>query len=279
MGRGLSFLLGLYRRFVDDNCFFMAAAISYYGLFSLFPLLLVSVSVVGYILPSSPVHVQVENLIWMYAPGSADFLIRNLGDLVRVRSQMGVLGLVSLIWVSSGVFSAISRSLNQIWEVTGDGSFWRTRLVGVLMVLFLGLLVVFSLVLSTAYEVLRAYDVEMTAAWGIRPVSETLLWQLFLRAFPVFLTFAVFWLIFEHFPARDHSFSDVWPGALTGAVLFEMARLIFANYLRNVPHYRLIHGSLATIILLLLWIYVAALILMLGAVLNVHLEAYGKEGR
>lgn len=279
VGGGLSFFLGLYRRFAEGNCFFMAAAISYYGLFSLFPLLLVSVSVVGYILPASPVHVQVENLIRLYAPGSADFLIANLGDLVQVRGQMGVLGVVSLIWVSSGVFSAISRSLNEIWGVTDDGPFWRTRLVGVLMVLFLGLLVVLSLILSTAYELLRAFDVEMTAAWGIRPVSETALWQLPLRFFPVLLTFAVFWLIYEHFPARDHSFSEVWPGALVGTALFEAARLIFANTLRSVPQYRLIHGSLATVIFLLLWIYVAVLILMLGAVINVHLEEYRKERR
>ena len=278
LGGGLSFVLGLYHRFVDKNCFFMAAAISYYGVFSLFPLLLVSVAVVGYVLPTSPVLVQVENLVRMYAPGSEDFLIGNLGDLVRVRSQMGVLGAISLIWVSSGVFSAISRSLNDIWGVTDDGPFWRTRLVGVLMVLFLGLLVVFSLGLSTAYDVLRAYDVEMTAAWGIQPVSETMLWQIVLRGFPGLLTFVVFWLIYEHFPARKHRFSELWPGALVGTVFFETARLVFSNYLRTVPTYRLIHGSLATMIFLLLWIYVAVLILMLGAVINVHLEASRKEG-
>jgi len=276
---GLAFLIRLYERFAKDNCFFMAAAIAYYGVFSLFPLLLAFVSVVGFILPGSPVQQQIENLIMLYVPGSAEYLIENLSDVVRVRGQMGLFGLATLLWVSSAVFNAMTRSLNEIWGTVEESPFWRTRLVGMGMVLVLGLLVILSLVMSTVYQVVSSYESELMQAWGVQPLTEAIPWQLVGRVLPSILAFITFTIIYQFFPARRLPFRDVWPGALLGTIGFEGAKAAFGAYLRTVSHFRLIHGSLTTFVLLLLWIYIVAMILLLCAEVNVLLREIRHERR
>ncbi len=256
----------------------MAAAIAYYGVFSLFPLLLVSVSVVGFILPASPVETQIENLVRLYMPGASDFLIDNLNDLVRIRGQVGAFGALGLLWVSSAVFNAMTRSLNEIWGSHRETPFWRTRLVGVLMVLVLGFLIILALGMSTAYQVIRSVEGELIRAWGMPALTDAIPWQLAGRVLPLLLTFAAFTIIYQFFPATSLSFSHVWPGALLGTGAFEVARTAFVTYMRNVSHYRLIHGSLTTLVLLLLWIYIMAIILLLGAQFNVQIRRNGYRG-
>ncbi len=257
----------------------MAAAISYYGMFSLFPLLLVSVSVVGYVLPASPVHAQVESLIELYVPGSAEYLIDNLGELIGARRQLGLIGSIFLLLASSAVFSAITRSLNRIHGVPGDGSAWRDRLVGILMVFFLGFLIVLSLGVSTAYEVLRAYEAHMLQAWGVVPLGGVIPWTLLGQVIPLVLTFVVFSNMYAFFPARRLHFREVWPGALFGMVAFEVAKDVFVMYLKNAAHYRFVHGSLTAVVFLLLWIYIAAVIILVGAQLNAQIVELRSERR
>lgn len=272
-----AFLKDFYRRFTEHECLLMAAAISYYGLFSLFPLLLVSVSVVGYVLPASPVHAQVESLIELYVPGSAEYLIDNLGDLVDVRRQVGLIGVVALIWVSSAVFSAITRSMSRIHDVDGNGSIWRDRLVGILMVFFLGFLVVLSLGVSTAYEVLRAYEAHMLEAWGTVPLSGVVPWALLGQVVPLVLTFVVFSIMYAFFPTRRLRLRDVWPGAVFSMVAFEVAKNAFVMYLRSAAHFKIIHGSLTAVIFLLLWIYITVIIILAGAQLNAQIVDLRRE--
>ncbi len=277
--RGLQFVYGLYEKFVANNCFLMAAAIAYFGVFSLFPLLLVSVAIIGYILPASPVHQQVEELVRLYVPGSAEFLTENLADLIRVRGQMGIMGVAALLWVSSAVFNAISHSLNEVWGSTHANPFWRTRLVGILMVLLLGALIVFSLGMSTVYQLLLTFESEVMDEWGIQLPTRATPWQMAGRILPIALTYIAFTVIYQFFPAERLRFRDVWLGAALATLAFEFAKSGFGAYLRSAAHYQLIHGSLTTLVILLLWIYIAAMILQLGAVFNVQLNEFRNERR
>ncbi len=273
------FVYGLYERFAGSNCFLMAAAIAYYGVFSLFPLLLVSVAVVGFILPASQVHQQVEDLVRLYVPGSAEFLTENLRDLVRVRGQVGIVGVVALLWVSSAVFNAITRTMNEIWGTMHANPFWRTRLVGILMVLLLGALIVLSLGMTTAYQVVQTYESEMMQRWGVHPLIDAIPWQMAGRVLPIVITFTVFTVIYRFFPAEHLRFGDVWLGAAVATLAFEFAKAAFGAYLRSAAHFQLIHGSLTTLIFLLLWIYIGTIILLFGAVFNVHLRHWRSERR
>jgi len=270
------FTKAVYRRFVGDDCFVKAAAIAYFGVFSLSPLLLFTVAIAAYLLPTPSVQAQVENLIHLYAPGSADFIARNLDSLVDMRSQLGAIGVVGLAWVSSAVFTVITRSLNQVWGVEEETSFWRTTLVGVLVVLTLGFFILLSVGISTFSEILRAYEAGFVAQWGVSPLTDTLLWRVGARLIPLMLTFMVFLVVYRFFPAKRLRTITVLPGALMGMLAFEGAKIIFVSYLKRVSHYEILHGSLTTMVLLLMWIYIGAVILLLGAELNVEL-ARGRD--
>ncbi len=269
--RPVDFVVRVYRRFVCDDCFVKAAAIAYFGVFSLSPLLLFTVAVAAYILPTPSVQAQVEGLVYLYAPGSADFISRNLSSLIRNRSQLGALAIVGLAWVSSAVFTVITRSLNQVWDVEEDTSFWRTTLIGVLVVLALGFLLLLSVSISTVSEFIGAYESDLLIEWGLRPVRETPLWQVVEHLIPMVLTFLVFMVIYRFFPAKKLRLTTVLPGSVFATASFEGAKILFVNYLKRVSHYELLHGSLTTMVLLLMWIYIGAIILLLGAELNVEL--------
>ena len=278
-GEGVAgFLYELYRRFAADECFVRAAAMSYYAIFSLFPLLLVTVAVIGYILPTSPFLTHLEELIHLYVPGSADFLVSNLQDLIEVRGQVGLVGVVSLLWISSAVFAIMTRSLNVIWGCTDSGSVLRTRIIGILSVLLFGFLGLLSLAISAALQIFRAYEAELATELGIIALSDTFLW----RWVPVLLSLAMIFVIFvgfyRFFPARRNSFSEVWPGAVLGAVAFEAAKTAFITYLGSTPPQRIIHGSLTAMVVLMLWLYIGMLIILLGAEFNVLLVERTRGG-
>ena len=281
-GEGVAgFLYELYRRFAADECFVRAAAMSYYAIFSLFPLLLVTVAVIGYILPTSPFLSHLEDLIYLYVPGSADFLVSNLQDLVEVRGQVGLVGVVSLLWISSAVFAIMTRSLNVIWSSTDSGSALRTRVIGIISVLFFGFLGLLSLAISAALQIFRAYEERLAAELGIVALSDTVLWRWVPLLLSLAMVFAIFVGIYRFFPARRSSFSEVWPGAALGALAFEAAKNAFIAYLGSTPPQRIIHGSLTAMVVLMLWLYIGMLIILLGAEFNVMLveRTRGEGGR
>jgi len=265
------FLFALYRRFAEDECFIRAAAISYYAVFSLFPLLLVTVAVIGYILPTTEFLDHLENLIELYVPGSADFLIENLQGLIRARGQVGLLGVATLLWVSSAVFAVITRSLNVIWRSEDAASMLRTRIIGVGSVLLFGFLGLLSLAISAGLRIFRMYEARLAAELGVMPITDTFLWRWIPYGVSLVMLFVVFVGIYRFFPARENTFGDVWKGALFSAVAFEVAKNLFVSYLGSTPPQAVFHGSLTAMVVLLLWIYIGALILLLGAELNVML--------
>lgn len=271
-GEGVAgFLYELYQRFAEDECFLRAAAISYYAVFSLFPLLLVTVAVIGYVLPTSPFLEHLENLIHLYIPGSAEFLVENLQDLIRVRGQVGLVGVVALLWVSSAVFAVITRSLNVIWKSENDGHLLRTRIIGVGSVLFFGFLALLSLAIVAGLQILRAYEVRIAAELGLVSISDTFLWTWVPLVISWAMIFVIFVGIYTVFPARRNRLRDVVPGAALGALAFEVSKNFFISYLGSTPPQRIIHGSLTAMVVLMLWIYISALILLLGAEFNVLL--------
>ncbi|MFP4199928.1 MAG: YihY/virulence factor BrkB family protein [Bacillota bacterium] len=271
-GEGVAgFLYELYSRFAEDECFFRAAAISYYAVFSLFPLLLVTVSVIGYILPTSPFLDHLESLIHLYVPGSAEFLVENLQNLIESRGRVGLVGVATLLWVSSAVFAVMTRSLNVIWNCEEKGHVLRTRIVGVGSVLFFGFLGLLSLAIVAGLRIVRTYEASIAEEFGVVPISDTFLWSWIPLLISLAMIFVIFAGIFMVFPACRNRFLEVAPGAALGALAFEVSKNVFVSYMGNTPPQQILHGSLTTMVVLMLWIYISALIFLLGAEFNVLL--------
>ncbi len=173
---------------------------------------------------------------------------------------MGVGGLLALTWASLGVFNAVSSAVNHSWGVVERRSFLRHRLVSFLMLLSAGGVLVLALVLASAVKLAE------TSWFGdVVAGSPGLLWVTGLTAYyasTVLLIICVA-LVFYFIPHTDVRFRDVWPGAVLVGLLWRGALGVFSWYARDLATWN-IYGSIAAVVVFLLWIYVSAVILLYG---------------
>jgi membrane protein len=235
----------------------MAAGVAYYAILSIFPLLLGLIAVFGFFLSSVDLQGQLLNYVGDNIPGATDILKENLGSIIELRGIMGVLSIIGLLWSGSTMFSALGLAINRAWDISRRRPFFIRKARELGMVFGIGILFLLSLGASAIISIMRGV-LHLPAADMI--IVNVASW---LVAFLLIL--AVFLLLYKLIPNTRTYWRDTWPGALLAAVLFEIARTLFIFYLANFANYQLIYGSIASIIVLLVWIYYSAFIMILGA--------------
>ncbi len=241
----------------NHNAAHMAAGVSYYAILSIFPLLLGLIAVFGFFLPSVNLQVELLEFFGKNMPGAADILRQNVASIVRLRGILGILSVVVLFWSGSTMFSAISLAINRAWDIRGYRPFFIRKGGELGMALSTGILFLLSLGASTIVSILRgAFDL---------PAAILIALDLGSRLVAFLLILTVFLLLYKLIPNTRTYWRYVWPGALLAAVLFELAKTLFIFYLENFANYQLIYGSISSIIILLVWIYYSAFIMILGA--------------
>ncbi len=254
--------------FLDDNCPQMAAAISYYVLFSLFPLVIVSIGVLGLLLQDNDIERRLIDELTGLLPvdaGGARDVENAVRELTGASSGvLGVLGLIGLAWAASAMFAVIRRSLDIAFDLSGRRPFIRQKLVDFGMMALVGLIFLASLGATTTLRVARQ-AIEDMQVLGALAEGLGLGWGV--AAFLVLsaLSFVAFALLYWLVPARHVRFSHVWPGALLAAVLFEALKLAFGIYLEHFSRYDLVFGSLGAVVAFLFLVFLGANTFLLGA--------------
>lgn len=236
----------------------MAAGVSYYGLLSLFPLILGLLAILGFFLPSETVQQFLFDLFSNIFPGSIDWLVESIDNLIRLRGPIGLAGLIGLIWAGSAFFGAVSRAINRTWGVRKDRPYHLRKLRDLSMVLGIVILVLMSMGLTSLLSILGQSDVSLPGGavdFVLRLVS-----------FLAILT--VFSIIYRYVPNTMVQWRYVWPGALAAAIAFEIAQILFATYVTTWANYDQVYGQVASLIILLVWVYFAALIVITGSELS-----------
>jgi membrane protein len=261
-------------RFSGDQCSHMAAAISYYVLFSIVPLTIFAVSIFGFVVTDSGLRDRVTNELVNTLPvekgagGSGQSLVADtLHGVSKVSAPLSILGLAALAWSSSTMFAAVRRSLDIVWRVEVRRPFVQQKLVDFGMLVGLGLIVLLSLGATGLLQAARA-----RSATFLGPLSENtaLVWAAVSFALPAVLSFLAFLGVYRFVPDAPVRLRDVWPGALLATVLFEALKNVFAFYVRHFNNYDVVYGSLGAIMIFLLWTYLASNILLLGAEMAVE---------
>ena len=234
-----------------------AAGVAYYAILSTFPLLLGLIAVFGFFLPSVNLQDELLRFVDKNLPGATDILRLNIVSIVKLRGAVGVLSMVVLFWGASAMFSAISLAINRVWDIQRYRPFFIRKASELGMALGTWILFLLSLGASAITSILRGvFDLSATKLIMVEVGSR-------LVAFVLIL--AVFLLLYKLIPNTRTYWRHVWPGALLAAILFEIARTLFVFYLENFANYQLIYGSITSIIVLLVWIYYSAFIMILGA--------------
>ncbi len=268
-------------RFLEDRCPRMAAGVAYFTLFSLPALLLILLAVIGAIFGDREVESrlidQIAALIGDTGAAAVEAMVSNVASDSR-GPLAGALGAIVLLFGATGAFAHLQMALNDAWEVAPDPakgwmrSFLVKRLLSLGMVLAIGFLLLVSLVVSTA---LAAFG-EWISAWLPHWVSSGLL-----MASNAALSFALvtllFAAIFKVLPDARIAWRDVWVGAVLTALLFGVGKSVIGLYLGR-SDLGSTYGAAGSLVVLLVWIYYASLVLLLGAeVTQVWARRVGSE--
>ena len=263
------------KHFQDDDCMYMAAAIAYYALFSIFPLLLGLMAIAGHFFESGQLQNQVIYMVTQLMPGSGEFMTHNVDRLIETRNTIGVVSVVGLLWSGTALISAVGNSLDKVWRVTTKRPLLKGTLGDLAVMTVIGMVFLVTTSGTPFIYLLRGPFVAQLAF----PTGE-IVWAIFAALLPTVLTLFVFAVVYRLVPHVRVEWGDVWPGALLAGTLFEIAKHIFSWYVASVANLTLVYGSLAAVMAFLLWAYFSAVILLLGAELVVsYSHMFGSRSR
>ena len=253
------------KEFFADNCPHLAAAIAYYLLFSLFPIILVMISVTGFILRSPALEAQVIEGIGNFIPVSGDFITSTIKAVISARGAIGIAATIGLIVAGTSVFNAIRKSLNAAWCIRKPRHFFLERLLEFSMLLGTGFLFLVWVLLTAGLRVIRELNVPV---FGSILSGSDFFWNIAVGLVSIVLTFVVFLFLYRFVPNTQVWWRDVWLGALAAAICFELVKSGFVWLVGNFTQYNLVYGSVGTVIALLVWTYVSAVTFLFWAKLT-----------
>ena len=256
--------LSAWRAVIDfyeaDNLTY-AASIGYYALLSMFPFALITVSILGSVTADDATRQKVLLFALRYFPGQFDFIITQIDAFRQNPIRLGVGGAILLVWGALGVFGAISTAVNHAWGVEKTRSFLGHRLFSFLMLLTAGLMLMIGLLAATAVQIISArWFAGVSQNYPALQVMQGVVIRYSLLLLPAL----VFGLIYYFVPNVKVLVKDVWLGALITGLLWDAGFTGFAWFVRDVSQFTRIHGSIATVIVFLIWIYFSAVILLWG---------------
>jgi membrane protein len=259
------------REYKADNLGDLAAALTYYGVLAIFPMLIVVVSLLG-LLGHSVTQSLIQNL-GKAAPSDARQIFTNaIQNIQSHQSTAGVLfvvGLVLALWSASGYIAAFMRASNVIWDVEEGRPIWTT----IPLRLAVTLVTVVLLTITAAAVVLTGGLAEQLGnVIGVGHSAVTI-WDI--AKWPVLLLVVAFILAILYWAApnvRQPGFRWVTPGGIIAVGLWVLASGAFAFYVANFSSYNKTYGAMASVIVFLVWLWITNTVILLGAELNAELE-------
>src|SRR3954471_3859434 len=259
------------REFKEDNLTDWAAALTYYGVLSIFPMLLALVSILG-LVGKSATQPLIDNL-GSVAPGPAKTIftsaIHNLEKSQGAAGVVAIVGILLALWSASGYIAAFMRASNAIYDVEEGRPIWKTAptrlgvtIVMVVLLIVSGVMVAFTGGLARQAGKVIGLDKQFVQVWDIAK------WPVLLLI--VSLMFAILYWASPN--AKTGGFRWVSAGGIVGVILWVVASAAFAFYVANFASYNKTYGSLGGVIAFLVWLWVSNVAILLGAEFNAELE-------
>jgi membrane protein len=248
----------------SDRAMTWGSSLAYYTLFSLAPLILIAIALIGLVFgpdrARTGVLVEIRQTVGAETARAIETIVTNV-DQGGVTAA-SLFGLVSLLFGASGAFVELQDALNHIWKTDtrpsgGVWAFVKQRLLSITAVIGTGFLLLVSLVVSSVLSVLGS------VASGAVP-GGALLWQGVNFLVSLGLITCLFALIYRLLPDAPVAWRDVWGGALLAALLFSLGKHLFGLYLSELGVTSM-YASAASVVVVLLWVYYSSLILLFGA--------------
>jgi membrane protein len=251
---------------IDHDAASMGAALAFYTLFSIAPILVIAVAVAGYVFGPHVAETQVLEQLSALIGDTGANAVRDLLLSAHYSDKKGfaaAVGIITLLVGATSVFGELQNTLGRIWNTPKkeDAVVWwqfiRGRILSIGLVLGVGFLLLVSLVASAALAALESMLGNFMTQWSV-----------ILPALDLTLSFAMttllFAMIYKYVPRETIAWSDVWIGAVVTALLFTIGKFLIGIYLGR-SAFNSAYGAAGSLVVLLLWIYYSAQIFLLGA--------------
>jgi membrane protein len=256
---GLAMWRGFKSFYNSDNLTY-ASSIAYYALLSLFPFFLLAFSIIASVTSSDADRAAVLHFVLRYFPTKFDFVTYQLEELQHAQVRLSIFGSLLMIWAAMGVFGAVTSAINHAWGVEKLPSYFRHKLISFVMLVFAGLLLLLALFAVSAINIAEA----RWFAGVLESAPRLLVLQSFVVRWTTTILFiSVVGLIFYFVPNAKVRFRDVWVGAVLTGLLWRVALGGFSAYVRDLSRFS-VHGSIAAVVVFLVWVYISAVILIYG---------------
>lgn len=251
------------KRFDQHDGDMRAAAIAYYSLISLFPLILLLIVGLSYVLGTESAQTRaIQLLIDANVPTSLDIVRQSVQQIYRARAAVSALALVTFAWSALAVFSTIERAMSRIWDVAALRPYWRGKLMALLGIIAIGVMTVLSVTVTAGVTYIKNVILPFVASHTEVNIGP---WEVLVVVSPYVGSILLFLVVYRIFPHTTLSWLDVWPGSLLAGFLWEEAKHLYGIYLTAFNRNSFVYGSVGTIIATMIWFYVTAVILLIGA--------------
>ena len=258
--------------FIEDDCATMAAALAYYTTFSITPLLLIVISILGLLFERQTVQHriqdQIQGLIGQGAANQVEAMLTNASQHSSTGAWSAILGVVALLVGATGAFTQLQSSLNRVWHVKPDPQVGGIKNFIVHRILSSGMMLAFAFLLLVSLVVSAAISTFSSLISGTLPhgLSAALLSAIDI-AISIAIITVLFAAMFKVLPDAKIDWRDVWGGAAITSVLFTLGKFGIGMYLAHSGAAN-VYGAAGSFVLIVLWIYYSSLILLFGAELT-----------
>ena len=240
-----------------------AAAMAYYAFLSIFPLLIFLVAAASLLLQQSEVYNQLRILLADVSPLPSQLFVKTLDEVFRLRTPIGIVALATLLWSGIGFFSALSHHVSQAWPEARMRNFLGMRVMGLKMAGVLLLLLMVSVIVSLAADLLPRFPVVVPE---LNALVQSGGWGVLSNLVPLVASFVLFLALYKWVPNTEVSWRAAFFGALLASIAWQTVTAGFSWYLSSgMSTYEVVYGSLGGVVATLFWIYLSNVIAVFGA--------------
>lgn len=273
-GKGIGwkdFAKELKEQYQRDKINDVAAGLTYYGVLALFPFILFLVALAGLVVDPAQIHVLLDSARGVI-PEQALGLVQGWLDGLISSSGGGLLtiGIAGALWAASGGVAAVIRALNTAYDVDEGRPFWKVRLIAIGVAILAAVVSIVAALIAVAVPAFArslGEPLGSVVTWLRLPVAAL---------FMMFVLALMYWILPD---VEQRKFKFITPGSVVGVIVWTLASWGFSLYVRNFGHYEATYGALGGIIVMLLWMWISAQVLIVGGAINSIIEHRSPEGK
>jgi membrane protein len=216
-----------------------------------------------------------ESLSKLLPNNAYEFVEESIIQAISLRSG-GLLSLsiIMTLWAASNGVGAVIRGINKAYDIEESRPFWKLKGASILFTIALALMILFSFVLLIFGGQIGIY---LTKLFDISEAFDYI-WNIFRYLFTLFMMILIFAILYRYMPSKKHKWKGVLPGAIFSTLGWLATSFGFAYYVNNFTNYSYIYGSIGGVLVLLIWLFLSAIIIIMGGELNAVIT-FGKEGK